>query len=72
MKTYTLTVGGTIQIEPLSIREVSRDRDGAATITLEPFGFVPLADSFRDVIRDIHLAHMHEVIDDAGAELAAS
>lgn len=72
MKTYTLAIGGKVQIEPLSIREVSRDRDGAATITLEPFGFIPLADSFRDLIRDIHLAHMHDVIDDAGEELAAS
>jgi hypothetical protein len=71
MKTYTLTVGGTIQIDPLSIREVSRASDGTATITLDPFGFVPLDDSFRDVIRDIHQALIEQVLCDAD-DLAAS
>jgi hypothetical protein len=71
MKTYNLTVGGTIQIDPLSIREVSRASDGTATITLDPFGFVPLDDSFRNVIRDIHQALIEQVLCDAD-DLAAS
>jgi hypothetical protein len=77
MKTYTMTIGGKVEIDPLNIREVSRASDGTATITLQPFGFIPLATTFRDVIRDIHLAHMHEVrTGDSGvwgdAELSAS
>jgi hypothetical protein len=71
MKTYTLTVGGSIQIDPLSIREVSRASDGTATITLDPFGFVPLDDSFRDVIRDIHQALIEQVLCDADAVTAS-
>jgi hypothetical protein len=71
MKTYTLTVGGSIHIDPLSIREVSRASDGTATITLDPFGFVPLDDSFRDVIRDIHQALVEQVLCDADAITAS-
>jgi hypothetical protein len=71
MKTYNLTVGGTIQIDPLSIREVSRASDGTATITLDPFGFVPLDNSFRDVIRDIHQALIEQVLCDADAITAS-
>jgi hypothetical protein len=69
MKIYTLAIGGKIEIDPFRIREVSRSPDGTATITLDPFGYVPLADTFKDVIRDIHLAHLAQV---QGERLTAS